>query len=690
MGISGGHYRQLVNAQTVMEISGAPGGGGAHTPMVLLGGMMCGFDKTIDEPDDYNDIDDDALPLAKEETAAVEQEAEQNYFWRVWALNAPERYALAFGTVGALMAGATFPLWGWIFGQMMASFYTTIQQCLTTADALQLGYPTCQAYWDDKANGIEDDSYRYGVMWAVLIVITTVGNTLKDYGFGIASEKLAKRVRDTCYEVILKQDIGFFDTQEHSVGALTSALASDAPLIQAESGEKLSRTVMNLLSLVVAVVISGIYMWPVMAMAIATMPVMAIAATMHMALITGSDGTADDQDVEANALLGETILSIRTVTSLQLEGRLLVMYSAAMRASLKGKTKRFIVSGLAFGFSQSVQQLNNALLFYWGGWCMTKMGPEYGGPFSFEDFIVAMFSMLFGAFGLGAAAANATPEDKAKAALKNVFNLMDKESKIDSSSTQGVPAESCEASLLLDRAEFAYPTRPDAAVFQGFDLAVPQGKVVAICGPSGSGKSTAIQLIERFYDPDAGTVSLGGTDHKALQIGSLRRTLALVSQEPVLFTGTIRENIAFGVDTHEPTDDEIMEAAKMANAHSFITSMKQGYDTEIGGEGSALSGGQKQRVAIARALVSKPRILLLDEATSALDTESERVVQQALDRLIASTNMTTVMIAHRLSTIQDADIIAVVDKGRVVESGSHSQLIEHGGLYFQLQQAGAK
>jgi len=231
---------------------------------------------------------------------------------------------------------------------------------------------------------------------------------------------------------------------------------------------------------------------------------------------------------------------------------------------------------------------------------------------------------------------------------------------------------------------FRYPARPDHPVCQGYNLTVEAGTTVALVGASGSGKSTAIQLVERFYDPDEGVVSLDGQDLKTLNVAWLRQQIGLVGQEPVLFGGTIAENIGYG--KAGATRAEIEEAAKMATAHGFIMEFPAGFDTDVGEKGGQLSGGQKQRIAIARAIIKDPSVLLLDEATSALDTESERVVQAALDELLTKHKRTTLVIAHRLSTIRNADKIAVVDAGQIVEEGTHDELMALGpeGRFYQL------
>lgn len=230
---------------------------------------------------------------------------------------------------------------------------------------------------------------------------------------------------------------------------------------------------------------------------------------------------------------------------------------------------------------------------------------------------------------------------------------------------------------------FSYPTRPGKLIMDGFNLSIRKGETLALVGPSGGGKSTTVSLIERFYDPNSGTLDFEGVDVKDLNVKWLRDQIGMVQQEPVLFNGSIFKNIGMGWDRAKQSD--IIEAAKAANCHDFISAFPEGYNTEVGEGGTQTSGGQKQRIAIARALVKKPKILLLDEATSALDTDSEQVVQEALDGLMASHDRTTIVIAHRLSTIRNADRIAFVAGGKVREIGSHDELMQKpNGRYKRL------
>jgi ATP-binding cassette subfamily B (MDR/TAP) protein 1 len=269
-------------------------------------------------------------------------------------------------------------------------------------------------------------------------------------------------------------------------------------------------------------------------------------------------------------------------------------------------------------------------------------------------------------------------------AVGSVFAVLDRCTTIEPKNPDGYVAEKIKGQITFLNVDFAYPTRPDVVIFENFSIEIDEGKSTAIVGTSGSGKSTIIGLIERFYDPLKGTVKIDGRDIRSYHLRSLRKYISLVSQEPMLFAGTIRENIMYGGTSDKIDESEIIEAAKAANAHDFITSLSNGYDTNCGDKGVQLSGGQKQRIAIARAVLKNPSVLLLDEATSALDSKSERVVQDALERVMVG--RTSIMIAHRLSTIQNCDMIVVLGKGKIVESGTHSSLLEKGptGTYFSL------
>ncbi|CAH3192004.1 unnamed protein product, partial [Porites evermanni] len=293
-----------------------------------------------------------------------------------------------------------------------------------------------------------------------------------------------------------------------------------------------------------------------------------------------------------------------------------------------------------------------------------------------------VLAILVGGLVLGQISAFAPDYVKAKVAAARLFKIFDRESLIDSSSEDGLKPSSITGTVQLRGVRFRYPTRQDVKVLRGLSLSVQKGQKLALVGSSGCGKSTVISLLERFYDALEGEVAIDGNDVRSLNIQWLRSHIGIVSQEPVLFGCSIADNIAYGDNSREVGRDEIIKAAEAANIHSFINSLPKGYDTLVGDKGTLISGGQKQRIAIARALVRNPQILLLDEATSALDTESEKVVQQALDA--ASEGRTAIIIAHRLSTVQNADVIAVIHHGRVMEQGTHQELLGRKGIYHGL------
>jgi len=340
-----------------------------------------------------------------------------------------------------------------------------------------------------------------------------------------------------------------------------------------------------------------------------------------------------------------------------------------------------VLQGVLEGISQGSVFFCLALAWWYGG----KLAFEENEPFL--NIMTVIMTIMLASQSAGQSMSSIGNASKAKIAASNVFWLLDSGSEINAQSQEGDKPSKVVGNIELKDVRFAYPSRPNVIVTKGMSIKIPAGKVTALVGPSGCGKSSIIGMLQRFYDPLSGEITLDGINTKLMNVSWLRHQMGLVSQEPVLFAGTIASNIGYGKD--EATQEEIEQAARAANAHNFIVNFPDGYRTEVGERGVQLSGGQKQRIAIARAIIRNPKILLLDEATSALDTESERVVQEALDSV--QVGRTTIVIAHRLSTIKDADNILVIDEGTVVEQGSHSELMELNGFYSRLvnRQTGA-
>ncbi|MEI8256703.1 MAG: ATP-binding cassette domain-containing protein, partial [Deltaproteobacteria bacterium] len=382
----------------------------------------------------------------------------------------------------------------------------------------------------------------------------------------------------------------------------------------------------------------------------------------------------DVQDALADAsqVAEESIAGIRTVRSFAAEAIERARYGRSVDASYSIARHRVISTGTFMGFATFLGYAAAAMVLWYGGRLVVAGRLTVGGLTSFLVYTIMV------AFSLGSLSELWSDVMKAAGAAERVFALLDQPPTM--SAGGAVRVEQIEGAIAFEQVVFAYPTRPDAPVLHGLDVTITAGEVVALVGPSGAGKSTIASLLSRLYDPDAGRITLDGRDLRDYDPDWLRRRVGVVSQEPILFSSTIRENIRYG--RPDATDAEIEDAARAANAHDFVTRFPRGYDTPVGERGVQLSGGQKQRVAIARAVLKNPRILVLDEATSALDAESEHLVQEALDRLM--TGRTTLVIAHRLSTVVGADRVLVLDGGRLVQSGSHRGLMGEDGLYRRL------
>lgn len=379
---------------------------------------------------------------------------------------------------------------------------------------------------------------------------------------------------------------------------------------------------------------------------------------------------------DASQVASDAVGSIRTVAAFCAEEKVMKLYEKKCEKPRKTGIQQGLVSGAAFGVSMFLIYIVYATSFYVGARFVEA------GRTTFSKVFQVFMGLSMAAMSVSQSGSFVPDSGKAKIAAASVFALLDQKSKIDYTEESGTTLQNVKGDIEFIHVNFKYPSRPDIQIFKDLCLTIHSGQTVALVGESGSGKSTVVSLLQRFYDVDSGEITLDGVEIRKLKVRWLRQQMGLVSQEPVLFNDTIRANIAYGKEGNA-TEAEIMAATELANAHKFISSLHQGYDTNVGERGIQLSGGQKQRVAIARAIVKAPKILLLDEATSALDAESEKVVQDALDRVIV--HRTTVVVAHRLSTIQGVDVIAVVKNGVIAERGTHEKLINiKDGIYASL------
>ncbi|KFK33736.1 hypothetical protein AALP_AA5G052900 [Arabis alpina] len=458
----------------------------------------------------------------------------------------------------------------------------------------------------------------------------------------------------------------------------TSALDSESEMVRSLVGERVSLVVQTISAVSISCTLGLVIAWRLAIVMIAVQPLVVVCFYVQRILLKSLSKKAIEAQDESSKLAAEGVSNIRTITAFSSQDRILKLLKRVQEGPLRESIRQSWLAGIVLGTTRSLITCTSVLSFWYGGRLIAD-GMIMSKSF-FEMFLI------FVSTGRVIADAGTMTTDLAKGsdAVGAVFALIDRSTIIEPENPNGYLPEKINGQIRFLNVDFAYPTRPYVIIFKDFSIEMNQGKSTAIVGPSGSGKSTIISLIERFYDPLNGTVRIDGRDIRSYHLRSLRQHIGLVSQEPMLFAGTIRENIMYGGAADNINEAEIIEAAKAANAHDFITSLSDGYDTNCGDRGVQLSGGQKQRIAIARAMLKNPSVLLLDEATSALDSQSERVVQDALERVMVG--RTSVVIAHSLSTIQNCDAIAVLDKGKVVESGTHSSLLAKGstGVYSSL------
>uniref|UniRef100_H2ZPT1 Bile salt export pump n=1 Tax=Ciona savignyi TaxID=51511 RepID=H2ZPT1_CIOSA len=481
------------------------------------------------------------------------------------------------------------------------------------------------------------------------------------------------------FQSLMRQDIAYFDDHRHSPGALCTRLSTDASRVQGCTGVRIGTIIKNFSSLGVALGIAFAYGWKLTLLTIAFIPFLILGGLLEMQLVMGAEEKEGEAFEEAGQIAGEAINNIRTVASLTKEQTIYELYTEKLAGPIKKSIRKAMMVGLGYGYSQCVIYFAYAAVFRLGIELVLTYEMTYDNVFK------VLTAVIFGAMAVGQNSSFAPDYAEAKVSAKKMFALFDRKPEIDVYSDKGASPAHCKGEITLKSVRFHYPTRPDLPVLKGLDITIKPGQTLALVGQSGCGKSTTVQLLERFYDADEGEVCIDGYDIKKLNIKWVRQQMGLVSQEPMLFNQSIKENILYGDCSRSPTNEEVNEAAKNANIKSFIDELPAKFETSVGLKGGQLSGGQKQRIAIARALIRNPKILLLDEATSALDTESEKIVQEALDA--ARAGRTSIVVAHRLSTVKNADQIAVVDNGVVVEVGTHEQLIATKGAYFSLVNA---
>ncbi|OMO52757.1 hypothetical protein COLO4_37004 [Corchorus olitorius] len=587
------------------------------------------------------------------ESAVEDEKLPVPSFRRLLALNLPEWKQAILGCLSAILFGAVQPVYAFSLGSMVSVYFLT------------------------DHDEIKEKTKIYALCFFGLSVFSLLINVGQHYNFAYMGEYLTKRIRERMLSKILTFEVGWFDKDENSSGAICSRLAKDANVVRSLVGDRMALIVQTISAVTIACTMGLVIAWRLALVMIAVQPIIIVCFYARRVLLKSMSQKAIKAQDESSKLAAEAVSNLRTITAFSSQDRILKMLEKALEGPRKESIRQSWFAGIGLGTSQCLTTCTWALDFWYGGKLISQ--GYITAKALFETFMILVST------GRVIADAGSMTSDLAKGsdAVGSVFAVLDRYTTIEPEDPDGYKPEKLMGHVELHDIDFAYPARPDVMIFRGFSLRIEAGKSTALVGQSGSGKSTIIGLIERFYDPLEGVVKIDGRDIRSYHLRSLRKHIALVSQEPTLFGGTIRENIAYGA-SDKIDESEIIKAARAANAHDFISGLKDGYDTWCGDRGVQLSGGQKQRIAIARAILKNPAILLLDEATSALDSQSEKAVQDALERVMVG--RTSVVVAHRLSTIQNCDQIAVLDKGKVVEKGTHQSLLAKGptGAYFSL------
>ncbi|TVU29728.1 hypothetical protein EJB05_21311, partial [Eragrostis curvula] len=573
-------------------------------------------------------------------------------FRRLLMLNASEWKQALIGSFSAVAVGSIQPLYAYIMGSMFSVYFMT-----------------------DHAE-IKEKTRIYTLVFVTLAVLSFFLNLGQHYNFGVMGECLTKRIREQILTKLLTFEIGWFDRAENSTGAICSQLAKEASLVKSLVGDRMALVLQTVSAVLISCAIGLVITWRLALIMIAVQPLIIACLTTRRILLKRMSNKLIHAQSESSKLAAEAVSNLRTISAFSSQGRILHLFEQAQDGPRKESIRQSWFAGLGLGTSVALMACTWPLNYWYGGILMVEH--RITAKAFFQTFLILSST------GRVIADAVSVTTDLAKGldAVASIFVIFDHKTKIDPDNPKGYKPEKLKGEVEIIAVDFAYPSRPDVTIFKGLFMSIQPGTSIALVGQSGSGKSTIIGLIERFYEPLSGVVKIDGRDIKNYNLRGLRRHIGLVSQEPTLFAGTIRENIMYGTDSASEAEVEI--AARSANAHDFITNLKDGYDTWCGERGFQLSGGQKQRIAIARAILKNPAILLLDEATSALDSQSEKSVQEALDRVMMG--RTSVVVAHRLSTIQNCDMIYVLEKGVVVEKGTHAALMSKGpsGTYFGL------
>ncbi|ELP90275.1 P-glycoprotein, partial [Entamoeba invadens IP1] len=575
------------------------------------------------------------------------------------------------GILGSLAVGVLNPLLMLLTGKMVDNFVQSGSSTLPNIVSVEMN----QKMLDTISSTAND--------LVLKMVYFSIGNMvagfLQTFCFFVLSQRQGIKIRTLYFKALLRQDMEWYDF--HEAGELTARISSDVQQIEDGMSSKFGVIFQTIAAFITGYAMGFALCWD-LTLVILCMSPFTMMSMMGLGMSAGIFTKKSIQPFgEAGAIAEETIGNMRTVQALGKEEFFCKEYNEKIEIHESYKVKKSIGIGTGLGCMMFCIMASNALGTWYGNLVLRGKG---GSSNSTAGTVMVVFmSVLLATQSLSQVSTPMNILATAKASAFRIYETIDRIPNIDIKSTFGEVPPTCEGNIEFEDVQFSYPTRLAKVVLHGLDLTIRKGETIALVGASGCGKSTTIQLIQRMYDLTGGYLKIDGRLITTLNIKWLRNQIGLVGQEPVLFSCSIKENILLGAKEGEtPTDDDVIRCAKMANAHDFIIKLVEGYDTLVGERGAQLSGGQKQRIAIARALIRNPKILLLDEATSALDTQSEKIVQSALEE--AAKGRTTLVVAHRLSTVRNADKICVFHQGEIIESGTHEELMSKKGSYYNL------
>ena len=584
-----------------------------------------------------------------------------------------DRSLLVVGILASVVQGATWPTWGFFFGELTEGLYDPDP--------------------DTAMRKTQDASILF--LWlALMVFIVTV---LSTGCFELVAERQVVRFRREYFQAILRQDIEWFD--QHGGLELPSSIAGDTQVMKAGVGEKLAQIISAISSFCIAFTFGFFRGWQLTLVMCGCVPFLAISSKLSRDFLSSMATRGQKFYGQAGRVAEENLGNIRTVVSFGGEVAACAQYDQHVDDACATGLRAAHVGAVSMGMVQLINFCSYGAAFWFGGVLITDLdGIENtwtGKNWEGSDVMAVFWMTLIGGMMLGQIGPGVKVVLSASGAASKFYSIVANRAAIDLDAGEtpaAATAGGCTGGIVFENVTFRYPTRRDIAVLQGLSFTIAPGVTTALVGESGSGKSTILSLVQRFYNVNSGAIKLDGRPITELNVRWLRSVIGLVSQEPVLFAASIRDNIQYGMRkedvigaTSEAILAQIEEAATKANADGFIKKLVDGYDSYVGEKGAQISGGQKQRVAIARALIRRPKILLLDEATSALDNISQGEVQETLDEIMSKGEMTCIVIAHRLSTIQNATTICVFDRGTLVDSGTHEELMaKGGGLYKKL------